>query len=346
VTDSIAIEDRSGHRVRVTVGGRVNLIGDHVDYMGGPVLPMAIDLGTTIEAEVGGKAVELISTAHPGAVRFPLPVTDGTRAPGWARYPVAVAAELHASAGLRGTVSTTLPTGAGLSSSAALEVAVAMSLGAVGSPDDLAHLCQRAEHRATGVPSGIMDQLSIIAGHDNHATLIDCATLDIRAVVVPPEAAVWVVHSGDSRQLGSTEYAQRREQAEQAAAIVGALPTADANATEAIADPVLRRRARHVRSESGRVLAAADALEAGDLATVGRLMSESHRSLRDDYEVSTPALDALVERLTAMDGVFGARLTGAGFGGCVVALASPEVHLDEGWRVRPSEGVRLEVDPD
>ena len=149
-----------------------------------------------------------------------------------------------------------------------------------------------------------------------------------------------MVPSGQQRQLADSAYAERRARCEEAAALVGPLPTASAAVVEAIEDPVVRARARHVRSESGRVLAAADALRRGDLAELGRLMVESHRSLARDFEVSTPALDQTVDRLLAVPGVYGARLTGAGFGGCVVALARPGVTLD-GWHVRPAAGATV-----
>ncbi|MHB1138106.1 MAG: galactokinase, partial [Microthrixaceae bacterium] len=244
--------------------------------------------------------------------------------------------------GLSGTLRSTLPLGSGLSSSAALEVATALALGATEGPADLAELCQRAEHAATGVPCGIMDQLAITSGVAGHALLLDCATLAIRPVPVPGSAAFWVVHSGQQRELVGSEYATRRAQAEAAQELVGPLRTASLLDIGAIGDPMLRRRARHVRTECARVEDAAAALARGDLLACGAAMDESHRSLRDDYEVSTSALDSLVERLRATPGVHGARLTGAGFGGCVVALADPEVVLD-GWRVEPSAGAWVEV---
>lgn len=357
-------EDGDTVRVTVTAAGRVNLIGDHVDYMGGPVLPMAIDLGTTIEATAGGERIRLASDVEPSSLELALPVGDCAMVePPWGRYVAAVAAELSATRGLTGSITTSIPMGAGLSSSAALEVAAAVALGSTTGAGDphwpdgfgrtqLALLCQRAEHAAVGVPSGIMDQLAITCGNAGSATLIDCATLEVTPVGVPPDAAIWVVHSGESRRLEGSGYAQRRQSAEAAADLIGPLRSADRSDIESIGDPVLRRRARHVRTECARVIEFARAFEAGDLRAAGELMAASHRSLRDDYEVSTPRLDELVAALCVMDGVHGARLTGAGFGGCVVAVADPPVDLlatplaaHGAWRVTPSDGIALTLDP-
>jgi galactokinase len=320
----------------------VNLVGDHTDYMGGLVLPMAVQLTTTVEGRRGGDRIELRSAAVEGVVSLALPVDDPASVePAWGRYVAGVAAELDATVGLTGTVTSTVPTGSWLSSSAALELAVALALGADLAPVELAALAQRAEQRATGVPCGIMDQLTSVAGRAGHALLIDCATLDLEPVPLPERAAWWVLHSGEERRLAASGYARRRAECEAAEALLGPLPSAPLDRIEELDDPVLRARARHVRSECDRVRAAADALAAGDLPGVGAVMSASHRSLRDDFEVSTPALDRLVEELDASPGVLGARLTGAGFGGCVVALCEPGVELD-GWRVVAADGARLE----
>jgi galactokinase len=321
--------------------GRVNLIGDHTDYMGGLVLPMAVQLGTTVTGVRRGRELDLVSDRVDGRLRLDLPVRDAsTVEPAWGRYVAGVAEELGTTLGFVGRVSSTLPLGAGLSSSAALEVAVALALGAGGSPLDVARRCQRAEVAATGVPCGIMDQLCSAAGVQGHALLIDCATDEVTPVRVPDRARVWVVDSGEPRQLTASGYADRRSEAEAAEALVGPLPHASEAAIDAIASPVLRARARHVRTECDRVRGFAAALAAGDLARAGEHMRASHRSLRDDYEVSTPTLDALVDELCALEGVHGARLTGAGFGGCVVALAEPWVQLP-GWEVVPSAGATV-----
>ncbi|MCB0971324.1 MAG: galactokinase, partial [Acidimicrobiales bacterium] len=229
---------------------------------------------------------------------------------------------------------------AGLSSSAALEVAVALALGFDGSPVALAELTQRAEQRASGVPCGIMDQLASAAGVADHAVLIDCHRLTVRPVPMPRGLEVRVIHSGEPRELAGSAYADRKAELGAAEAVVGPLRLLDDVARlDVIADDVVRRRARHVVTENGRVRAAVAALSDGDGATLGRLLGESHRSLRDDLEVSTPALDALVDGLAATPGVHGARLTGAGFGGCAMAVCEPGA-LDIGWRVHPARGAR------
>ncbi|MEI2698088.1 MAG: galactokinase [Microthrixaceae bacterium] len=321
--------------------GRVNLIGDHTDYMGGLVLPMAVQLGTTITAVRGGDRVELTSAQMPGKVTFPVPARHPDRVePSWGRYVAGVAAELDAVVGIRGRVESDLPIGSGLSSSASLEVATALALGDTGDPAAVARRCQLAEQRATGVPCGIMDQLASAAGIAGHALLIDCSTLDIDPVPVPDEVAIWVIHSGQERGLVDSAYAQRRAECEAAAAMIGPLPHASEDEIEALSDPIMAARARHVRTECTRVVDFAAALRSGDLGAAGSLMVASHRSLRDDFEVSTDRLDALVDQLTSTRGVHGARLTGAGFGGCVVAMAEPGVDLG-GWQVSASAGAHL-----
>ena len=332
----------SGPRVRAFAPGRVNLIGEHTDYMGGLVLPMAVQMGTTITAERGGSRIELSSAQVPGAVSLALPVRDASGVePAWGRYVAGVAAELGATEGMVGSVESDLPLGSGLSSSAALEVATALALGDDGPPRELARRCQLAEQHATGVPCGIMDQLASAAGIEGHALLIDCSTLELTPVPVPERARIWVVHSGQERRLVGSAYADRRAECERAAALVGPLPDADPARIEELADPVERARARHVRSECQRVRDVAAAFGSGDLAGAGELLRQSHASLRDDFEVSTPVLDDLVEHLCSVPGVFGARLTGAGFGGCVVALAAPGVDLP-GWQVRAAGGAHVE----
>ncbi len=324
--------------------GRVNLIGEYTDVVGGWCLPMAVQLGTTVRGTRGGDRVELRSADEPEPAVVPLDVDDPASVePGWARYVAGVVAELRPDVGFAGTVTTTLPLGAGLSSSAALEVAVALALGAEAPPVDLATLCQRAEQRASGVPCGVMDQLASAAGVAGHALLLDCTTLEVQPVPIPEDVEVLAVHSGEPRALAGSAYAERRQALEAAAAEVGPLRTATPADVEAIVDPLVRRRARHAVSENERVHAFAAALTAGDAVAAGALMGESHRSLRDDFEVSTPALDALVERLCATPGVLGARLTGAGFGGCAVALCRPGTEIDLGlpWRLRPSAGASM-----
>jgi galactokinase len=186
-----------------------------------------------------------------------------------------------------------------------------------------------------------MDQLASAAGVAGHALLIDCHALTVEPVLVPDDVEVVVVHSGEARRLAGSAYAERRAACEAAELVVGPLRLiTDRHALEALDDPVLFSRARHVVTENHRVHEFVSALHAHDLAYAGGLMAASHASLRDDFEVSTDALDALVDRLNATPGVHGARLTGAGFGGCAVALTEPGA-LNEGWTVRASDGARL-----
>jgi galactokinase len=330
--------------VVATAPGRVNLIGEYTDVVGGWCLPMAVDLATTVSGARGGDAVVLRSASEPEPAVVPLDVADPSGvSPGWARYVAGVVAELRPATGFTGEISSTVPAGAGLSSSAALEVAVALALGFDGPPLELAQLCQRAEQRASGVPCGVMDQLASAAGVDGHALLLDCSSLAVTPVAVPGDVEVVAVHSGQSRQLTRSAYADRRRELEAAASAIGPLRAATVAALDDIDDEVVRRRARHVITEDRRVHAFAEALAAGDGDGAGTLMVESHASLRDDFEVSTPTLDALVERLLATPGVLGARLTGAGFGGCAVVLCRLGA-IEPGpatWHLRPTAGAHV-----
>ena len=339
--------------VRAVAPGRVNLIGDHTDYTGGLVLPIAVDRATTVELRRHGRVVELVSTDSPQAAVMDLDVAtpEAPGVAGWGRYVAGVVAVLRPAQGGNGVVSSTVPIGAGLSSSSALTVAVALALGFSGPARDLARACQRAEQLGSGVPGGIMDQLCSAAAVEGAALLIDCTNLALRPVPLPAGAEVLVAHSGTERALVGSAYAERRADCDRAAGLLGPLRDASVTEAEGLAEPLLVRRARHVITENHRVLDCATALEQGDLAGAGRLMSDSHRSLRDDFDVSTPGLDALVAALEATPGVHGARLTGAGFGGCVVALADAGTleRLDgsalpgPAWRVRAAGGARAEV---
>jgi galactokinase len=323
--------------------GRVNLIGDHTDYTGGLVLPMAIDRWTEIRGEPSDSAhISLTSADEERPVELGLPISEPALVePAWGRYVAGVAAELGSAArGVRGHVTTTIPVGAGLSSSAALELAAAYALGYQGDARDLARLCQRAEQRASGVPCGIMDQLAIAAGVEGHALAIDCHTLDIVPVAIPDGVDV-IVQFVAHRTLVGSEYAQRVAACAQAEAAIGPLRTASPADVATLQDPVVRQRARHVVSENERVRMFVAALAARDLVTAGRLMIGSHRSLRDDFATSTPVMDDAVSALAATPGVYGARMTGGGFGGCVVALArAGAVH--DGWIVRAVGGATIE----
>jgi galactokinase len=332
--------------VRSVAPGRVVLIGDHTDYVGGLVLPMAIDLHTEVTGVRGGSSISLRSEQFDEPVVVGLPVVDPSAVrPEWGRYVAGVAAEFDPPAGLTGSVRSSVPPGGGLSSSAALELAVALALGSEDDPLTLARRCQRAERVATGVPCGIMDQLCAASGIAGHALLIDCATEEATPVPLPDDVAVWVIESGQPRRLADSAYALRRAQAEAAAERLGPLRDATPTAIDSLEDETLRRRARHVRSECDRVRAFAAAIAVGDLAGAGELVTDSHRSLRDDAEVSTDTLDQLVESLLARNEVLGARLTGAGFGGTVVALCREDADLTGagagGRRVRAADGAHL-----
>jgi galactokinase len=285
--------------------GRVNLIGEHTDYSGGLVLPIAIQLGITLSFD--------------SADGFELD------APGGERLAQAVWDELGRPAGMGGRVDADLPQGAGLGSSGAFEVVVALALcDAAGfelEPLELALACQRAEQRAVGVPSGILDQAASLLGREGAALLLDCGSLEHRWVPVPDDVAIVVLDSGERHSHETSGYGDRRAELE-------------------AGEP---RRVRHVETENARVRETVAALERGDAEALGPIFAASHASLRDDYEVSTPTLDALVDAALRA-GAFAARMTGGGFGGCVVALADPgraEVVRRtgvQGWLVRASDG--------
>ena len=326
--------------------GRVNLIGDHTDYTGGLCLPMAVDRWVEVTGFPSDDAVVRLTSdaeAEPAEVR--LPMADGDVAdirPEWARYVAGVVAELRPRRGFRGAVTSTVPIGAGLSSSAALEVAVALVLGA--DPGDrlaLAERCRAAEHRARGVPTGLLDQLSCLCGVAGHALILDCSSGAVTPTPLPPAemAEVVVVNTGP-RSLGESGYAERVRQCAAAESLIGPLRLADTDDVERIDDPVLRARARHVVSENRRVPQLADALRAGDLVGAGRLIDASHDSLRADYEATTPAVERRRAELRRRPGVFGVRMTGGGWGGCVVALTRPGA-LTEGWVVRAVAGASV-----
>jgi galactokinase len=307
--------------------GRVNLMGDHTDYNEGFVLPLAIDREVIARAvpRADGR-VRVESDGHPGVVDVAADGSEDPRAvrPEWGRLPAAVVracAGADAAAALDAQLESTVPEGSGLSSSAAVEVALALALadaaGAALAPIDVARLCQAAEQAATGVPSGIMDQLASVSGVADAALLIDCRTLDVEPVPLPRGLAVVAVDSGIPRRLEDTPYAERRAGCEAAARRLGVPALRDATLDQAGGDPL----ARHVVTENVRVHATAEALREGDVERAGRLFGESHASLRDDFRVSTPELDVLVEELVRA-GAYGARLTGAGFGGSVVAICA------------------------
>ena len=322
----------------VQAPGRVNLIGEHTDYNDGFVLPCAIDFHTLVAGQArADRRVRVLAADYGGQLdEFSLdePITVRADAP-WANYVRGVVKMLLAQGlALQGAdlaVAGNVPQGAGLSSSASLEVAVGQFFKSLCgldtlSPTDLALIGQRAENQFVGCNCGIMDQLISARGQAGHALLIDCRTLEMRAVPLPPDMAVMIIHSRIRRGLVESEYNARRAQCEQAAAHYGVKALRDLTPEQLLAgaaglDAVTYRRARHVVTENQRTLAAAQALAAHDLPLLGQWMAQSHASMRDDFEITVPAIDALVALTQAAVGPQGgARMTGGGFGGCVVAL--------------------------
>ena len=315
----------------VSAAGRANLIGEYTDICQGWVLPVALDLRTVLVGRRTADTLRVRSQDRPddGVIEVDLRSGAGP-AHGWGRYAAAVVRVLL-DAGLRlrgfdGVLVSDVPIGAGLSSSAALEVAVALAvLDEPVEPLRLALLCQRAENEGVGVQSGIMDQLASAAAQDGSALLIDCRDLSVQHVPLPAELSVLVIDSGVSRDLARSAYNDRRAECAAAAEAFGVPALRDVSA-ELLAErgaelpEVLRRRARHVVTENARVLATAAALHDDDLDLLGPLLAASHRSLAEDFEVSTPDLDLLVSLATQTPGVRASRMTGAGFGGCTVSL--------------------------
>ncbi len=317
----------------VQAPARVNLIGEHTDYNGGWVMPMAIDRWTVIAGRRREeRQVRVRSDARPEPVGFDLDALTPGSVTEWGAY-VAGMADSRAAAGLRvrgweGVVVSDVPVGAGLSSSAALALAVAAAFAAVGGwewdPPAMARAGQRTEHRWAGIRCGLMDPWVIAGARPGHALLLDCRDLSTRHVPLPADLTLVVLDTGCRRRLASSEYNRRRDECDAAARAAGvaSLRDLDPAGLDVLRDrvePTVFRRARHVVGENARVLAAAAALDGGDLEGLGRAMDASHRSLRDDYGVSGPELDRLVDAARGAPGCLGARLTGAGFGGCAVA---------------------------
>ena len=323
--------------------GRVNLIGEHTDYNDGFVLPIAIDRQALITAAPTAApfstlvALDLDETLTIDLTRSLQPQTDQR----WANYLLGVVQQFTdrglAVGNLDLVLTSTIPPGGGLSSSAAIEVAVAtileQHLDTKLDPTDKALLCRQAEHAFPGTPCGIMDMFTAVNARPGHALLLDCRSLQAQAVPMPPadEAVLLIADTGVKHELAAGDYADRRATCEEAARALGLASLRDATierVEEALPDPVQRRRAGHVVSEIARTLRAAEALKSGDLTAFGDLMFASHESLRDDYEVSCRELDVLVDAARAMReegaGVYGARMTGGGFGGCAIVLCRPE----------------------
>ena len=337
----------------VRAPGRVNLIGEHTDYNDGFVLPLAIDRAVWIALRPrDDRRVVVHSIDYDQTREFSL---DSLRQEnsGWVEYLKGTAWSLQDAGrqltGWEGVLAGDVPLGAGLSSSAALEMATARAFAAAGNlawdPAAMAKLGQRAENQWVGVSCGIMDQLISAAGRAGHALLIDCRSLVTEAVPFPPGVAVVVLDTSTRRGLVDSAYNERRAQCEAAAKYFQVSALRDVTIerfrhTAAGLDAVTWRRARHVIAENDRTLQAAAAMRRGDAAELGRLMNQSHESLRDDYEVSNEALDAMAASAEAHPACYGARMTGAGFGGCAVALIRAEAAEDFVARTAAEYGER------
>jgi galactokinase len=351
--------------------GRVNLIGEHTDYNDGFALPMALPFDTVIAmSSIGDPETGIVTVNSGGFGRVELDPTidlSANSVPTWARHLAGVVAILRdegiPTGGWSGTIETDIPTGASLSSSAALEVALITALlrrvDLSWSPIDIARLGQRVEHEVVGLPSGIMDQFISAGATESHASLMDCRSLTLTPVALPAGVLVAVMDTGTRRVLADAAYADRRASCERAAADIGVVSLRDASLEQlsAVAEEVDRRRARHVVTENARTTQAVGALRTNDVEQFGELMNDSHVSLRDDFEVSGPALNAIVEVANGAPGCLGARMTGGGFAGCAVALVREEFasafsewvvgkYVHEGhdatvWMCHPSAGASI-----
>lgn len=329
--------------MRVRAPGRVNLIGEHTDYNQGFVLPIAIQLETTIAmapaSEFGARSAQREETAG-------FALDQGARHH-WIDYIVGVAHELRA----RGIeirpqsleIESTVPEGAGLSSSAALEVATALAFLGDRELDrlEIARLCQRAESEFVGMPCGIMDQYVSLFGRDHAALKIDCRTLESEAVPLPDNVAILAVNSMVKHSLGQSAYRTRVAECEEACRRIGVSSLRDATIEQA----QQFKRARHIVSENQRVLEFVEAARANDLVCMGRLFLESHASMRDDYEISCEEIDFLVETAAELPGCYGARMTGGGFGGCTVNLVAPKSVLEFTNSIREKYRNRYQIEP-
>ncbi|SJZ92243.1 galactokinase [Consotaella salsifontis] len=327
--------------------GRVNLIGEHTDYNDGFVLPVALDMTTRIEAEPrADRTVTVRSRMNGAEFSFNLDESDPAPRRDWSDYVRGVVVMLqragHRLTGASLVVDSNVPTGSGLSSSAALEVSVGYSLVRLAGEEialpELAKLCQKAENEFVGMRCGIMDQFISCCGVAGHALLIDCRSLSTRTVAIPQGTRIVICNSMVHHELASGEYNLRRQDCERGVELlkpamgeITALRDVSPEALEAHRDllpETTYRRCRHVVSENARVLAAVDALASDDPWRFGQLMVESHASMKDDYEITCPEIDQLVEIALAQRGVYGSRMTGGGFGGCTVSLVADEAAED------------------
>lgn len=338
----VSFEERFGTKPEVVgcAPGRVNLIGEHTDYNEGFVFPMALPQVTLVVGrKVAGDVCRVVTLAEvneTGEVEFNVPAPETPLQPGspkWANYVKGVVANFKGEkVAFNAVIITSVPIGGGVSSSASIEVATYTFLegitGTFGQVDkkDKALACQKAEHEFPGMPCGIMDQFISVMGEKDNALLIDCRSIESRLVAMKdPNVVVLVTNSNVKHELTGTEYPTRRRQCELTAKMINKKSLREANEDDlkVLKDKVDDehfRRARHVIGEIRRTEQAATALETGDYVTFGKLMVESHNALRDDYEVSCPELDQLVKAALEVDGVYGSRMTGGGFGGCTVTL--------------------------
>lgn len=335
--------------------GRVNLIGEHTDYNDGFVMPAAINFYACVAiAPRKERKLEIHSDNFSESVELDLNGRPPQRRNHWSDYVIGVAVMLeragHQLAGANLQIWGDVPIGAGLSSSAALEVAAGLAfveafhLG-VGRAE-LARLCQRAENEFVGARVGIMDQFISCFGHKGKAMFLDCRSLQYRGVPLPDDVSLVICNTMVKHKLAAGEYNTRRAECEEGVRILSRrLPQIRALRDVNLADlerykselpDTIFKRCRHVISENARVVDASAALERGDLSAFGRLMAESHRSLRDDYEVSCAELNLMVDLAEKVDGVFGARMTGGGFGGCTINLVQSEAVADFQRRVGPA----------
>jgi len=323
--------------------GRVNLIGEHTDYNNGFVLPTAIDRGTYMALGYRDdnviQVMALDIEQQESRWKSEAPIPHDTKH-SWANYLRGVHQEFIAAGhtttqGMNIVVAGNIPQGAGLSSSASFSVVFSTALNAINelqlSPEELALLCQAAENNFVGCQCGIMDQLISAAGNQDHALLIDCKDLSLHPVPIPTSMAVMIIDSKVTRGLVDSEYNDRREQCERAARNLDVTSLREASMADLMAnknklDAIAFKRAHHVISENTRTLGAADALKHNDIGRLSTLMAESHASMRDDFEITVPAIDFLVELISAKIGnKGGVRMTGGGFGGCVVCVLPPEL---------------------
>jgi galactokinase len=339
--------------------GRIELLGNHTDYNEGVVLGAAIDRGINVTGIRRDDGIIQIHSHEFGEVEIPLSELRPVNEPRWANYALGVIRELIdlgvPVTGVQAEVTGDVPIGAGLSSSAAFELATALFLLKLFprelAPLEIAKACQRAEHRYVGVQSGLLDQVIALFGRANHVVFFDCRSEEILTVPFPPGLAFVVAESGEKRALVSSEYNLRREETRAAARALGVsalrdVASADLARRSDLPD-LVRRRAAHVVEENERVWRAVKLLDAGDAIGFGQLMTESHESSRQNFENSTPELDLLVSIAQKLPGVLGARLTGAGFGGATVTLCdrehSAEVAMELSKRYAVQSGITSHV---